>query len=515
MAEETGRCVLTLPLLTEPWQEHIMEKRFSIVEHLKNQLIAMELRKLKNLQRTKAYRELAEKIEATPKEKRAPLYRERKKMLQDAGFSEYAFKHDMQSPENPMQQHFSMHITSKVAERAASDVWRAFQKYLYSNGNEVHFHKRGTLKSVACQANGSGMYYQDDTFAWHRGKTAKVKPAKDNPQGRKKRDKNKQLHIKVRPPQNAYEREMLKKEVKEIRVVRQWVKSRYKYYLQLTLVGPPVPKERKLGVGRVGIDIGTQTIAISSETSVQLRELAPGVNDNHEKKLRLQRQMDRSKRATNPENYNPDGTIRRPPKGERMRWNFSKRYKKLAGKVRELERKNAAIRKYEHTCLANEILSLGDEIYVEKMSFSGLQRRAKETKKDAKGCYLKKKRFGKSLANKAPATLMQILKTKAALTGQVAEEVNTTAFRASQFDHTSGQYRKPLLSERWKTLSGGERVQRDMYSAFLLMNSDSDKTQSDAELCSLTFENFRRLHDAEVTRIRNEHKRHLRSFGID
>ncbi len=501
MATETGRCVLTLPLLTEPWQEHIIEKRFSIVEHLKNQLIAMELRKLKNLRRTKAYRQLAEAIEAAPKDQRAALYRARKKMLQDAGFSEYAFKSDMQSPDSPMQRHFSMHITAKIAQKAAFDVWTAFKKYLFSNGKEVHFHKHGTLQSVTCQTNGQdGMKYTDNIFTWSGA----------NSKGQKAIT----ISIHVRPPQNDYEREMLKKPVKYMRVVRQWVKSRYKYYLQLTLVGQPVQKERKFGAGRVGLDIGTRSIAISSETSVQLRELAEGVNENHRKKLLLQRKMDRSKRRTNPGNYNPDGTIHRPPKGERMHWNYSKHYKKLAGKVRELERKNAAIRKYEHTCLANEILSLGDEIYVEKMSFSGLQRRAKETKKDAKGRYLRKKRFGKSLANKAPATLLQILKTKAAQTGQTVQEVDTTAFRASQFDHTSGQYRKLMLSERWKTLSSGDRVQRDLYSAFLLMNS-ADKEHSDRALCDATFENFKRLHDAEVTRIQNDGKKHLSSFGID
>lgn len=503
MATDTGHCVLTLPLLTEPWQEHIMEKRFSIVEHLKNQLIAMELRKLKNLQRTKAYRQLVEKIEATPKDKRASLYRERKKMLLGAGFSKNSFINDMQSKKTPhsrMQAHFAAHIAAQIAHEAATDVWRAFDKYFYGAGQEIHFHKRGTLKSVACEKIGNGMHFKNGVFEWHGGQGASKKQA---------------LKIKVRPPRNDYERKMLEKEVQQLRVVRQWVKSRYKYYLQLILVGEPVQKKRKFGVGRVGIDIGTQSIAISSETSVQLRELAEGVNDNHRKKLLLQRKMDRSRRRTNPGNYNPDGTIHRPPKGERMRWNYSNHYKKLAGKVRELERKNAAIRKYEHTCLANEILSLGDEIYVEKMSFSGLQRRAKETKQDAKGRYLKKKRFGKSLANKAPATFVKILKIKAAQTGQTVWEVNTTAFRASQFDHTAEQYRKPLLSERWKTLSSGDHVQRDLYSAFLLMNSDSGREHSDTALCGATFESFKRLHDAEITRIRNDGKKHLSSFGIE
>ena len=72
--ESKNRCVLTLPLLTEPYQEHIIEKRFKILEHLQNSLIAMELRKLKNIQRTRAYRELEQSILQLPKEKRRPLY---------------------------------------------------------------------------------------------------------------------------------------------------------------------------------------------------------------------------------------------------------------------------------------------------------------------------------------------------------------------------------------------------------------------------------------------------------
>ena len=64
--ESKNRCVLTLPLLTEPYQEHIIEKRFKILEHLQNSLIAMELRKLKNIQRTRAYRELEQSILQLP-----------------------------------------------------------------------------------------------------------------------------------------------------------------------------------------------------------------------------------------------------------------------------------------------------------------------------------------------------------------------------------------------------------------------------------------------------------------
>ena len=96
MAKSTETyCVLTLPLLTEPWQEHILEKRFKIIEHLQNSLIALELRKYKNLERTKEYRELCGQIEEMPKEKRKALYNKRRDMLKKAGFDEFTFKDDM------------------------------------------------------------------------------------------------------------------------------------------------------------------------------------------------------------------------------------------------------------------------------------------------------------------------------------------------------------------------------------------------------------------------------------
>ena len=76
---------------------------------------------------------------------------------------------------------------------------------------------------------------------------------------------------------------------------------------------------------RVGIDIGSSTIAISSENTVELRELAPECNADEAKLRRIQRAMDRSKRATNPDNFKENGTIK---KG-RLEWNYSNRYKKL------------------------------------------------------------------------------------------------------------------------------------------------------------------------------------------
>ena len=406
--------------------------------------------------------------------------------------SEYDFKDDITT----MQKHFVPHIAAQVAHKAASDVWSAFDKYLFHDGKEVHFKRRGSLDSVACQKAGNGMHFRDGCFIWSGGQ-CKEKIV---------------LTVKVAKPETDYEKELLQRKIRYLRVVRKWMKTRYKHYLQFTLDGLPPTKNRKIGDGRVGIDIGTQSVAIASKDDVKLLELADRVKRNHEKILALQRKMDRSKRLSNPDNFNPDGTICR---GKKLRWTYSKRYRRMVGQVRELQRKNADIRRYQHTCLVNYILTLGTDIFIEPMDFRALQRRAKKTEKNANGRFKRKKRFGKSLANKAPSMFINILNRKLkAATGHGLYEVSKWDFKASQYDHLNGKYQKKTLGQRTFRLGNGDFLQRDLYSAFLLMNADDDLTQPDQERCNQTYAEFKILHDEEILRIQNDNQSHLSSFGI-
>lgn len=492
--EESVCCVLTLPLLTEPWQDRIIETRFDIVEKFKNTLIGFELRKLKQLERTRAWKRLMKSIrECSDEKQKKVLFKERNTMLKNAGFTEFGFSNDV--TKLGVHKHFADHIHSSLVRRGGQDVWRSFEKYLFGNGKAVHFHKHGTLDSVANRYERDGLMIDGDVLTWNGGQS-----------------KNSiTLKIRISRPKNAYEREMMQKEVRNMRVVRKWIKTRYRYYLQITYQGEPASKYRPVGKGRVGIDIGTQTIAWSSPTEVRLAELAAGVKRNHAEKAALQRKMDRSRRATNPDNFNPDGTIRH---GIKLRWVKSKHYLRMEGRVRELERKNADIRKQEHCRMANHILSLGREIYVEEMNFKGLQGRAKETKKDKNGRFARKKRFGKSIANRAPAMFITILEQKSRSAGGELYKVNTRTFKASQFDHTSGEYQKKTLGQRWNHLKNGDKIQRDLYSAFLLMNSAPSLDETDIDRCKKTYPKFQTLHEAELNRLISEDKKHISSMGI-
>jgi hypothetical protein len=86
--------------------------------------------------------------------------------------------------------------------------------------------------------------------------------------------------------------------------------------------------------------------------------------------------MDRSRRATNPNKFNEDGTIK---KNNRDNWVYSNRYNKIKLKRKELFRKQKELRKQSHEKLANKILTLGNKIYVETMNYKGLQKRSKTT----------------------------------------------------------------------------------------------------------------------------------------
>lgn len=152
---------------------------------------------------------------------------------------------------------------------------------------------------------------------------------------------------------NYYENQALKSEIAYCRIIRRFVRKKYKYYVQIVFKGtPPIKVDNEtgevkhyLGEGDVGIDIGTSTIAYSSATDVKILELADKVQNIENQKRRLLRKMDRSRRSTNPDNYNEDGTIKKQG-NKKATWNKSNHYIKYQNQLRELYRKQSDVRKY-------------------------------------------------------------------------------------------------------------------------------------------------------------------------
>ena len=115
--------------------------------------------------------------------------------------------------------------------------------------------------------------------------------------------------------------------------------------------------------------------------------------------------------------------------------------------------------------------------------------------------YKRKKRFGRSINRRAPARFLLELERKLEAVGGVYAEVDTKEFKASQYNHVTDIYEKIPLTQREKEI-GKRKVQRDLYSAFLIRNADLDFKHPDREKCEYEFEYFANLQDQLILKMK-------------
>ena len=243
----------------------------------------------------------------------------------------------------------------------------------------------------------------------------------------------------------------------------------------------------------------------------KLKILAENIEINEKYKRKLQRKLDRQRRANNPNKYNDDGTIKTDNK---ERWKKSKSYLKTQLKLANIQRKIAEKRKQSHNILANNILKIGTVIKVENMNFKGLQKRSKKTEVSEKtGKFKRKKRFGKSISNRAPALLIEIINRKLGYIGKNIIKIDTFKVKASQLNHSTNEYEKKSLSKRWVEILGN-KIQRDLYSAFLIKNVKENLEEVDIEKAQKQFDSFVRLHNEEISKIKKSNIKTLKCMGF-
>lgn len=482
--------IVEFPLKTEKYQEDVLNKRFKVGRYIYNSLVNVTQKRYKEMIKTKKYRNLISVLTENKKSNKE-IWKQINDIRKQYGMSEYSFHEDVKQ----MQNHFKDNIDSFTAQKIATQLWKSYDKLFYGNGNKIYYKRHGELNALEGKSNRTGIRFKDNTILWNGLKIPVVIDY-----------------------DNDYEYQAMQFKICYNRIIRKYIRNKYKYYVQIVFKGNPPIKliaetgeiKHYMGTGDVGLDIGTRTIAISSQSDVKILELADRIQNIEDQKKKLLRKIDRSRRATNPENYNEDGTIKKHG-NKKVLWNQSNHCIKYQNELKELYRKQADIRKYQHECLANYIISLGNKVYVEKMNFAGLQKRAKKTEKNDKGRFKRKKRFGKSLVNKAPSMLLTIIDRKLRYYGEKLIEINTSEARASQFNHFDGTYKKKSLSQRWNDFDG-LKIQRDMYSAFLIMNINDNLKSFNIDKCNERFENFYRLHNLEVERLKG--KKNLSSIAI-
>ena len=383
----------------------------------------------------------------------------------------------------------------------AEDIWRAVKNYLYSNGKAVHFSKYDELPCLRAKQINRGITLSTrDTVLYCNYNKISIPIRLED---RFEIEETVAMLEYLDNP-DAKDTEAVYTLIEEgwcidtyrpcfVSLVPKMIRGKWRVYAHITLEGKAKPKYKKdgtlrhtLGNGVVGVDIGTQTIAYTSDTEVGLKNLAERgitIRDKERKERLLYRKMERSRRATNPRNYNDDGTIKK----DKKKWKFSKRYRKLRARHQELCRKNAENRHLAIREEVNHLRELGHVIVTEPKNANKLKKRAKETTVSDKGRYNRKKRFGRSIQNRNPGYFQEQIKTKFTVTNGLYQEVPND-YRASQYDHTTGDYIKKRLSDRMYALMNGIVVQRDWYSSYLLYCFDYINKCMDKNKCKDRFD---------------------------
>ncbi len=437
---KTPTFLLALPLAVDPEQAKRLRAHFEAARCLYNALLGEALGRLRRM-RSDPQWQVARAIPRTQKQERAAAF---SRLRQQYRFSEYALQ---EFAKHANCTWIADHIDSMMAQTLATRAYRAVNRVCLGKARKVRFKSRGRgLHSVENKWSKSGVRFvlksaeegNDGYLVWGRD------------------------HLRALIDwHDPVVKHGLSQRLKYARLLRRKVSSPkaqgadclgYRYDVQLVVEGKPYRKPRHVpGTDVIGLDLGPSTLAIvPREGDARLVPFGEELGPDSRKKRRLERKLDRQRRANNPENYDEKGRIRKRGK-QHLAWKNSQGYLATRRRLTQQERKLAAHRKSLHGRLVNEIIRVGNDIHIEKISYKGWQ-----------------KRFGKSVGLHAPGMLVEHLRRTVANTDGTLREVPTRSTKLSQYCHGCKRYVKKPLAERWHHCACGVGpVQRDLYSAFL------------------------------------------------
>lgn len=427
--------LLELPLKVTSQQAKHLQGHFEAARHLYNALLGEALKRLNKMRADSRYR-LARTLPKGPE--RSALF---SLVRNEYHFSEYAL-HAYATRANTAW--IARHLDANTAQTLATRAYHAVNKVCLNKAKRVRFKSKGRgLDSLEGKGNKQGIRFV--LQAPEEGNSGWLVWIKDR------------LFALIdwQDPVVCYG---LKHRIKYVRLLRRKASSEqakgadnqgYRYYAQLMLEGYPYQKyKHSVGVDIVGLDIGPSTIAIvPQQQDARLDQFCSEIVTDIKAKRRLERKLDRQRRANNPQNYDHK---RRVKKG-RLTWHSSNGYKATRRRLASQERKLAVRRKSLHGQLVHQIVAQGNTIITEKISYKAWQ-----------------KQYGKSVGLRAPGMFMELLRRTVANTGGILHEVSTCRTKLSQYCHGCKTYTKKPLSLRWHQCSCGiGPVQRDLYSACL------------------------------------------------
>lgn len=417
---KTPSFIVELPLVVTDKQRAALQARFEAARQVYNASLGESLKRLDLLRESQAFQEALH----IPRKKKTARQQAFTEINEEFGFREYDLHAWAKQFTATWLNH---HLGSLTVQKLASRAFKAVQEYKFGKRGRPRFKGKNQLGSVEGKSNESGLRWRDQQVKW----SGLVLSA-------------------MIDEQDEVQQHGLAQKVKYVRLVRRKLNGKVRFYVQLVCEGKPYRKADKhpLGEGKVGLDLGPSTLAAVSKNQALWLPFCAELDPKYAELRRLQRKLDRQRRANNPDNYEADGTV----KTGKQHWHTSRRMQQTRIKIAELYRKQAAHRKSLQGQLVNVVLRMGDVIQLEKIAYKAWQ-----------------KNYGRSIGRRAPGLFVSHLKRKAESAGAKVNELPTWHLCLSQVCHGCGKKVKKPLSQRWHQCDCGVEAQRDLYSAFLAM----------------------------------------------
>jgi putative transposase len=418
LAAKTASFITEIPLITTSEDSRVLAARLEAGRQLYNAVLSEGKTKLELIRNSELYQQ-AKAINKVNKKERSIAFQKAREFYRFSDYDLQAFANKTAIASVWIKSHLDANTIQKIATRA----FKAVERMMFGKAKKVRFKQKGQFASLEGKTNKQGIRWTGSGVEWSGLKLQAI--INNDPVI---------LHG-------------LNSKVKYVRLVRRILNQKNYWFAQLICEGKPYQKPKNIiGDGTVGIDLGVSTVAIVGDEETIWTPFAIELTSKQKKIRKLQRKMDRQRRANNPDNFNPNGTAKIGSK----RWNNSNQYKKTASRKREIERKQAAHRKSSHGKLVNRALKLGKNIKTEKVSVKAWQ-----------------KLWGKSIGFKSPSSFQSELKRKAENAGGMVLMFSTHKTALSQ-TCLCGNKQKKSLSQRVHHCSVcGLKMQRDILSAYL------------------------------------------------
>lgn len=433
----TPSFIATIPLIVNSKQEKELRSRFQAGRQFYNAMLNEAMVRMNLVKNSALYKE---RLRLPKGKKRNDEFKQARQAYR---YSEYDL-HAYATLVAKKSKWIADKIDSNTQQKLATRALQASEKVLIGRADKVRYKVPTRFRSMEGKTNKQGMRWKDNQLVW--GKLT-LTPILDW--------------------NNPVIAHALNSPVKYVRILWKAVHGKRRWYCQLICEGVPYQKHQNyVSDGIVGLDLNVSNVAFVADNEAGLLPFAEKVPTFQKEIARLQRQMERSRRASNPDNYKPDSVGRKGrktvikkglPKKGRRKWNKSNNYKQATAAKRELERRKSEYTKSQNRRLVNTILRSGKHIKTERVSVKGWQ-----------------KIWGKAISVKSPGFFQSELKRKAERAGGSFYQFSTSYTALSQ-THLTGERIQKSLSERVHRDKSGVVMHRDLMSAFLSRHVYDDK----------------------------------------